>query len=94
MSNVIMTPRYDTKLFSEIWDDAAEFKADYNASPFKGAISSTESATTKDNVSLLYYLLYAKYGIVLLSGVLGPTERSYEKLWIQWIPAWCVASFP
>ena len=76
MSNVIMTPRYDTKLFSEIWDDAAEFKADYNASPFKGAISSTESATTKDNVSLLYYLLYAKYGIVLLSGVLGPTERS------------------
>jgi len=60
MSNMI--PRYDTKLFTEVWDEAAKFKTDFLASPFAGAISSTESATTKDNVTILYYLLYAKYG--------------------------------
>lgn len=56
MSNAI--PRYDTKLFTEVWDEASKFKTDFLASPFAGAIS----ATNPDNVTILYYLLYAKYG--------------------------------
>ena len=57
-------PRYDTKLFTEIWDEATDFKAEYLASPFAGAIHSGEtvgSTTYDDNVTLLYYLLYSKY---------------------------------
>lgn len=56
MSNAI--PRYDTKLFTEVWDEASKFKTDFLASPFAGAIS----ATNPDNITILYYLLYAKYG--------------------------------
>lgn len=53
---------YSTPIFTDIWSSAESFKTDFEASPFRGAISATESATTKDNVSLLYYLLYARYG--------------------------------
>ena len=61
-------PRYDTKLFTEIWDEATDFKAEYLASPFAGAIHSGEAIPSTnpvkyydDNVTLLYYLLYSKY---------------------------------
>ena len=60
-----MIPRYDTKLFTEIWDSADDFKTDLQASPFAGCIHYGETAggvTYPDNVSILYYLLYAKYG--------------------------------
>lgn len=55
MSSITMTPRYDTKLFSEIWNSAASFSADYQASGIPTTISSA-------NVNILFYLLYAKYG--------------------------------
>ena len=57
MSNS-MTPQYDTILFTDVWDDVAEFKSDFAASPFTGSIK----ATTPDNVSIVFYLLYARYG--------------------------------
>ncbi len=63
MNNMI--PRYDTKLFTEIWDEADKFKTDFQASPFAGAIHYGETVGTvtyPDNVTILYYLLYAKYG--------------------------------
>lgn len=50
-----MIPQYDTKLFTEIWDTAAEFVADYQTVGIPTTIS-TASAQT------LYYLLYARYG--------------------------------
>lgn len=53
MSNMI--PRYDTKLFTEIWDEADEFIYDYKHAGIPTTISDS-SATT------LYYLLYARYG--------------------------------
>lgn len=53
MSNMI--PRYDTKLFTEIWDVADEFIYDYKHAGIPTTISDS-SATT------LYYLLYARYG--------------------------------
>lgn len=53
MSN--MLPVYNTKLFTDIWEEATDFLADYAAVGIPTTIS-TQSATT------LYYLLYARYG--------------------------------
>lgn len=53
-----MLPQYSTVLFTDVWDDVDEFKAEFAESPFAGAIS----ASNPDNVSTLFYLLYAKYG--------------------------------
>ena len=50
--------QYNTLLFTDVWSSAEAFKTDLQASPFANAIS----VTSPDNVSLLYYLLYAKYG--------------------------------
>ena len=50
-----MIPQYDTKLMTEVWEDAAEFLADYKTVGIPTTISDA-SATT------LYYLLYARYG--------------------------------
>lgn len=47
-------PRYDTKLFTEIYEDAASFLSDYQTLGIPTTIS-TSSAQT------LYYLLYARY---------------------------------
>ena len=58
MNNIIKTPQYNTMLFCEIWDDVADFKSDFAASPFTGSIK----ASSPDNVTLLFYLLYGKYG--------------------------------
>lgn len=53
MSNMI--PQYDTKLFTEIWDEASEFITDYNTVGIPATISQANATT-------LYYLLYARYG--------------------------------
>ena len=53
-----MIPQYSTITFTDVWDDATEFKSDLADSPFAGCISSTNP----DNVSLVFYLLYARYG--------------------------------
>lgn len=55
MSNVEMIPQYDTKLMTEIWDEASDFLTDYQNVGIPTTIS-TQNATT------LYYLLYARYG--------------------------------
>ena len=57
MSNE-MLPQYSTELFVDIWDDVADFKSDLAASPFAGCISTSNP----DNVSVVFYLLYARYG--------------------------------
>ena len=50
-----MFPQYDTKLFTQIWEDVTSFLEDYNDSGIPKTISTTNATT-------LYYLLYAKYG--------------------------------
>lgn len=44
-----------TKKFTDIYPDYDTFEDDYTGSPLNGAI-------TNDNLEILYYLLYAKYG--------------------------------
>lgn len=58
MSNVQMIPRYDTKIFTEIWEDKDAFLSDYNGATAVGIPSTISTA----NATLLYYLLYSKYG--------------------------------
>ena len=50
-----MIPQYDTKLFTEIWDNAAGFVYDYNHVGIPATISDA-------NANVLFYLLYARYG--------------------------------
>lgn len=61
MSNS-MIPQYSTVLFTEVWDSAEDFKSDLAASAFAGCMQDGSITGQPDNVSLLYYLLYAKYG--------------------------------
>ena len=51
----MMTNMYSTKIFTEIFPNYGTFKKEYDINPLKGAI-------TDDNLEILYYLLYAKYG--------------------------------
>ncbi|MBP5446236.1 MAG: hypothetical protein J6Y28_08710 [Acholeplasmatales bacterium] len=59
-----MIPMYNTKRFSEIWEDLDSFKTDYKASPlydFELGVS-PHNSLTDPNINKLYYLLYARYG--------------------------------
>ena len=53
MSNMI--PQYDTKIFTDIWEDKDEFLYDYKNVGIPTTISDSNATT-------LYYLLYARYG--------------------------------
>jgi len=55
MSNVRMIPQYDTKLFTEVFDDAGTFVYYYKNIGIPTTISDANART-------LYYLLYARYG--------------------------------
>lgn len=53
-----MIPMYNTKLFTEVWDNADSFLSEYKASPYY----ITNNTLSDTNVVLTYYLLYNKYG--------------------------------
>lgn len=57
-----MIPQYTTVLFTQVWDSAEDFKEDLEDSAFAGCIKDGSQTGQPDNVSLLFYLLYAKYG--------------------------------
>lgn len=57
-NNEEMIPQYSTITFTDVWDNVDDFKDDLAKSPFNGCISSSNP----DNVSKLFYLLYARYG--------------------------------
>ncbi|MBO7079085.1 MAG: hypothetical protein J6W64_04685 [Bacilli bacterium] len=60
--NSEMIPQYSTVLFTDIWDNAEDFKSDFQDSPFNGSIKDGSVTGQPDNVSLVFYLLYARYG--------------------------------
>ena len=58
-------PMYNTKIFTEVWEDYDSFIDDYTSLPsgmqvMKSVTSGGE--TTYPTLNTLYYLLYAKYG--------------------------------
>ena len=58
MSSLSFLPQYSTIVFTDVWDDVDKFKQDLAESPFAGSLSTS----SPDNVSLVFYLLYARYG--------------------------------
>lgn len=67
-NNEEMIPQYSTITFTDVWDNVDDFKTDLAESPFNGCIHYGETVGTApnqttypDNVSLLFYLLYARY---------------------------------
>jgi len=54
----LMIPQYSTIKFTDVWEDVDDFKSDLADSPFAGSLSTS----SPDNVSILFYLLYARYG--------------------------------
>ena len=53
---------YNTVLFTDVWDEVANFIADYNASGIPTTI-------TEANATTLYYLLYARFGNTPISAM-------------------------
>ena len=96
MNNTNMLPRYDTKLFCEIFEDAETFSTEYKASGLYDATTSGSPAVihlnnslSDTNINILYYLLYAKYAN---NPIANYDENQFKyKLWaiiFQYGPAW------
>lgn len=62
MNNFEMMPQYNTVTFVDIWDSVEDFKSDLASSPFDGCLKDGSVTGDPDNVSLVFYLLYARYG--------------------------------
>ena len=65
IDDLFVLPRCATKTFADIFPDYNTFKDLYDATVFAGSIhegETIEGVTMPDNLQLLYYLLYAKYG--------------------------------
>lgn len=60
-----MSPmKYNTKTFTQVWDEVNKFQTDYKASglyDYEVGVSPHNSLTDA-NITLLYYMLYARYG--------------------------------
>lgn len=59
-----MLPQYSTILFTQVWDNATEFIADYKLSGLYDATDASHlnNSISDANANLLFYLLYARYG--------------------------------
>lgn len=65
-----MKKMYNTKIFTEVWDEADDFKTEYKASglydaefdPITHGVSNLHNSLTDANITLLYYMLYSRYG--------------------------------
>ena len=71
-----------TKTFNEIWANYTTFSTDFNTSPFNGII-------TANNLEILYYLLYAKFGNSFITN-LDENQwkfKVFSTIW-KYGPAW------
>lgn len=71
-----------TITFSQVWDEYSKFKTDFDDSPFTDII-------TDDNLEILYYLLYAKFGNSFITN-LDKNQwkfKVFSTIW-KYGPAW------
>lgn len=77
---------YETKTFSQVWDNAESFTNEYKASPFYNSMLGT---LIDANITLTFYLLYNKYGNTPIANM---DENQFKfKLFgkmAQYGPAW------
>ena len=80
--NSEMLPQYDTKLFTEVWEDVQKFLYDYQHVGIPTTISIANATT-------LYYLLYARYGNTPIANY-DQTQWKYKMFSIifQYGPTW------
>lgn len=85
-----MVPQYDTKLFCEIFDSAADFVSEYKNSGLYDATSGHLNNSLSDrDATTLFYLLYARYANNPIAN-LDENQFKY-KVWatiFQYGPAW------
>ena len=85
-----MLPSYDTKLFCEIFDNAADFVTEYKNSGLYDATSGHLNNSLSDrDATTLFYLLYARYAN---NPIANFDENQFKyKVWatiFQYGPAW------
>lgn len=96
MSNIIKTPQYSTMLFTDIWSKAEDFLADYEeAGVFTepviedGVVVKAGTKLTDDNVTLLFYLLYSKYGNnPIANNDINQFKYKVYSIMFQYGPSW------
>lgn len=58
-----LLPQYDTKLFTDLFDNYSDFKTEYTSTQkFPMVIDAADTESHVSNLQILYYLLYARYG--------------------------------
>lgn len=79
-------PHGTTKIFTEVWEDVEEFRQDYEES---GIYANVANRLDDDHVSLLYYLLYARYGNSSIAN-LDENQFKYKVFTVifQYGPTW------
>lgn len=89
MSNVSMKPQYDTKLFTEIWESASDFLADYKNQDQTHFVNGVPTTITDANANMTFYLLYSKYGNSPIANY-DVNQFKYKIFTIIWQygPAW------
>ena len=59
----MMIPQCSNKTFTQVWDKASDFVAEYKASPFYNKVNfDNQTDIDDDRLTLNYYLLYNRYG--------------------------------
>ena len=75
-----MIPQYSTNIFTDIYDDVDEFVYDFKhvGIPYQYTVGTTTYQTISDtNIQALYYLLYARYGVLFRRGELHLSHFLY-----------------
>lgn len=96
MSNIEMTPQYSTMLFSDIWNNANDFLTDYTSagvftSPVieNGVVVKAGTKLADENVTLLFYLLYSKYGNnPIANNDINQFKYKVYSIMFQYGPSW------
>lgn len=96
MSNIEMKPQYSTMLFSDIWNTASDFLTDYTSagvftSPVveNGVVVKAGTKLADENVTLLFYLLYSKYGNnPIANNDINQFKYKVYSIMFQYGPSW------
>ena len=74
---------YRTKKFSDVWSTAQDFIDDYNSIGIPTTIPASSGVGTQGSVTVLYYLLYSRYGNSVVASS-DPTRFKYDLFSIVW----------
>lgn len=90
------TPQYNTMLFTQVWDNAEVFLADYTAAGIftepvveEGKTVKAGTKLSNDEITLLFYLLYSRYGNnPIANGDINQFKFKMFTIIFQYGPSW------